>query len=107
MALQFSFAEFFPETAYGFLIIVTAKNGRTRHEYVRTGGGDIADRLFVNAAINLYGCVQIFASDHLAKRFDFVKAVGDERLTAESGVYTHNKHVIDIFNYPFQGLDRS
>jgi len=102
-----SIAEFFPETAYGFLITVTAKNGRTRYEYVHTCGGSICDRSFVNAAINLYECAQIFVLDHLAQRFDFLQAVGNEGLATKSGVNTHNKHIIDILNYPFQGLDRS
>ena len=104
---QFSFADLLPKTIYGFLIIVTSENSRTCHKDVCTGGSNICNRLFVNAAINLYGCFQIFAPDHLAKRLDFIEAVGNECLTAKSGVNTHNKHIIDIFNYPFQGLDRS
>jgi hypothetical protein len=97
-------ADFFPETVNGFFIIRAAENGRSSYKYVNSGGSDVADGFFIDAAVDLDQGFYFFVPDHFAQAHNFVEGVGDKGLTAKSGIDTHNQYVVNVLNNPFYGL---
>ena len=95
---------FFPEAFDGFFIIPTAENGRTRHEHVHAGSGDIRYRLLIDTAVDLNQGVQVAVLKGLTQVFDFLETAWYKLLAAETRVDAHDQHVIDILQDPVKGM---
>ncbi|VTR65137.1 hypothetical protein DESC_290207 [Desulfosarcina cetonica] len=92
------------EAGNGLLIVVAAEDGAAGHEYIDTGLGDAADRIGVDATVNLDEGVQAARLDHGLELNHLVEDRGDEFLTAEAWIDAHDHDEVQIGKNPLQGF---
>src|ERR1700730_16002843 len=71
--------------------ILRAKDGVASDECVGSGLPHRPDRLAVDAAVHFQKCLAAILCQHLPRAANLVHGALDEALTAETGIYGHDK----------------
>jgi hypothetical protein len=88
-------------------VVGRGEHRRAGHQHVRAGGGDRADVVELDPAVDLdvdRGAAGVV--EHAPQRGDLVEHRRDERLAAEAGVDAHQQHHVDVGQHPAQRLER-